>query len=95
MRRRCGLTSNYSDHLLLLCRIAVLRTVDVVHCYRCSVLCLSVGLSVTIVNPAKTAEPIEIPFGLCTLVGPRNHVINGVLDSPIRRGNFGGRDGQL
>jgi len=25
---------------------------------------LSVGLSVTLVSPAKTAEPIEMPFGL-------------------------------
>jgi len=29
-----------------------------------SVVCLSVGLSVTAVSPAKTAEPIDIPFGL-------------------------------
>ena len=27
---------------------------------------LSVGLSVTVVSPAKTAEPIEMPFGLRT-----------------------------
>jgi len=33
--------------------------VDVSHCYRrSSVVCLSVGLSVMIVNPANTAEPI-------------------------------------
>jgi len=36
--------------------------------------CLSVGLSVTIVSPAKTAEPIELPFGLWTRVGPMKHV---------------------
>ena len=30
---------------------------------------LSVGLSVTLVSPAKTAEPIEMPFGLRTRVG--------------------------
>jgi len=29
---------------------------------------LCVGLSVTIVSPAETAEPIEIPFGLWTRV---------------------------
>ena len=40
--------------------------------------CLSDGLSVTIVSPAKTAEPIEMPFGLWTRVGPRNHVLDGV-----------------
>jgi len=28
----------------------------------------SVGLSITQVSPAKTAEPIEMPFGLRTLV---------------------------
>jgi len=33
---------------------------------------VSVGLSVTIVSPAKTAEPIEIRFRLWTWVGPRN-----------------------
>ena len=36
----------------------------------------SVGLSVTLVSPAKTAEPIEMPFGLRTPVGPRNHVLD-------------------
>ena len=47
-------------------------------CYRrSSVVCLSVCLSVTIVSPAKTAEPIEMPFGLWTLVGPRKHVLDG------------------
>jgi len=29
----------------------------------------SVGLSVTIVSPAKTAEQIKMPFGLWTRVG--------------------------
>jgi len=31
-------------------------------------------------SPAKTAEPIEIPFGLRTWVSPRNHVLDGGLD---------------
>ena len=50
--------------------------VDAVRCYRpISVVCRSV----TVVSPAKTAEPIiEMPFGLLTLVGPRNHVLDGV-----------------
>jgi len=52
--------------------------------------CLSVGLSVTLVSPAKTAEPIEMPFGLWTLVGPRNHVLDGGPDPPMGRGNFEG-----
>ena len=29
------------------------------------------------VTCAKTAEPIEIPFGLWTRVGPRKHVLGG------------------
>ena len=36
---------------------------------------LSVCPSVTIVTAAKTAEPIEMPFGLYTRVGPK-HVLN-------------------
>jgi len=42
----------------------------------------SVGLSVTLVSPAKTAEPIEMPFGLRTRVSPRNHVLDGVQILP-------------
>jgi len=30
------------------------------------------------VSPAKTAAPIEMPFGLRTRVGPGNHVLDGV-----------------
>jgi len=32
--------------------------------------------SVTLLSPAKTADPIEMPFGLKTLVGSGNHVID-------------------
>jgi len=53
---------------------------------------LSVGLSVCHtselqLNPAKTAEPIEMPFGMRTRVDPGNHVLR------MGRGNFflGGR----
>jgi len=48
---------------------------------------LSVGLSVTLVSPAKMAEPIELPFGLTTWVGPENHVLDG---GPGKGQNFGG-----
>jgi len=41
----------------------------------------SVGRSVTLVSPAKTAAPIEMPFGLRTRVGPRNHVLNSDVKS--------------
>jgi len=40
----------------------------------------SVGLSVTLVSPAKTAAPIEMPFRLRTLVSPRNHLLDGGPD---------------
>jgi len=39
---------------------------------------LSVFLSVILVSLAKTAEPIEMSFGLWALMGPRNHVLDGV-----------------
>ena len=39
---------------------------------------------------AKTAEPIEMPFGLRIPVGPRNHVLNGGSDSSTERGNKDG-----
>jgi len=42
--------------------------VDAAYCYRTSsVVCRSVGLSITLVSHAKTAEPIEMPFGLWKL----------------------------
>ena len=39
--------------------------------------CSSIGLSVSVVSPAKTAEPIEMPFGIWTRVGPRYLVLDG------------------
>jgi len=51
----------------------------------------SVTLPVTLVSPAKTAAPIELPSGLRTWVGPGNHVLDG---GPDREGaNFWGRMG--
>jgi len=43
---------------------------------------VSVGLSVTLVSPAKTAERIEMPFGLRTWLGPRDHVLDDDSDPP-------------
>jgi len=52
--------------------------VDAVYCYTpSSVVCRSVGLSVANVTPAKVAEPIEMPFGLCSRVGTKDHVLDG------------------
>jgi len=38
----------------------------------------------------KTAEPIEMPFGTMTRVGPRYNVLDGGPDFPRVRGNFFG-----
>jgi len=53
---------------------------DTAYCYRpSSVVWRSVCRSVCHTNePSKTAAPIEMPFGLRTRVGPRNHVLDGV-----------------
>jgi len=54
--------------------------VDAADCCRpSSVVCQSVIL----LSPAKTAEPIEMSFGLRTLVGPGNHVLDGCPDPPM------------
>ena len=53
----------------------------------------SVGLPVTLVSPAKTAVPIELPFGFWTWVGPGNHVLDGGPDPPMGMGKFLGRMG--
>ena len=59
----------------------------------------SVGLSVgLLLSPAKTAEPIEMPFELWARMGSRNHVLDGSQDPPMGKANFffgGGRGGPL
>jgi len=67
--------------------------VDAVCCYRSSsVVCRSVCLTVCHTIPAKTAEWIEMPFGLRTGVGPGNHVLDWV-QIPHGKGQFWGRRG--
>ena len=44
-------------------------------------------------GPAKTAEPVEMRFGLQTRVGPRNHVLDGGPDSPMGKSNYEGERG--
>ena len=46
----------------------------IAYCYRPS---SEVCLSVSLVSPAKTAEPIEMPFGFWARMGQRNHVLDG------------------
>ena len=65
--------------------------VDVAYSYRPSIV---VCRSVTLVIPAKTAAPIELPFGLRTWVGPGNHVLDGGPDPTMGRGKFLGENGR-
>jgi len=54
----------------------------------------SVGRSVMTVSPAKVAEPIEMPFGTWTHVGPMNHVLDG-SNLHTQRGNLEGNTGPV
>jgi len=66
--------------------------VDAVYCYQpSSVVCRSVCLYVTLVIPAKTAEPIQMPFGLRTRVDQRKEPWGS--RSPMGMGNFEGERG--
>jgi len=47
-----------------------------------SSVCLAISLSLITMSPAKMAEPIEMPFGMWTRVGPRNCVLDGAPDPP-------------
>ena len=70
---KCGHVSITVFMRLLLACITIL---SVHRCGLLSQLSTVVCPSVTLVSPAKTAEPIEMPFGLRTWVGPRNHVLD-------------------
>ena len=52
--------------------------VDEAYCYRWS--SVVVGLSVTIMSPAKTAEPIEMQFGLWKSGGPEKPSIGTIFE---------------
>jgi len=54
----------------------------------------SVSLYVTGMRPAKTAEPIEMPFGMWVLVSPHNHELYGGLDPPEEGAILGWRRDQ-
>ena len=50
---------------------------------------MSVGLSVTIVSPpAKTAEPIGMPFGMWTWMGLRIHAFRMGVQTPHAKGQL-------
>ena len=54
----------------------------------------SVSLSVTLVSPAETAQPIEMPSGLRIRVSSRKHVLDGGGHPPMGVGSFEGREGR-
>jgi len=66
--------------------------VDAACCYKPSSL---VRQSVTVVSPAKTAQPIEMLFGMLSHVDPGNHVLDRGADVVTGRGNFRGVYGPL
>ena len=87
-------TNTKRPHLIIITIIRPHRStmyVDAAYCYRLSsTVCRFVCL--TLVSPAKTAAPIELPFGLRTWVGPGNHVLDGGSISPHGKGQiFGGK----
>jgi len=78
MKRVCGFAVSHISYALL-CRIAVLRTYvrPIVTDRVAWSVSLSVDVSVSHTSdPSKTAEAIELPFGLRTRVRPRNHVLH-------------------
>jgi len=75
---------------LALCGLGRIAAIAIAYCYKQrSVVCLSV----TFLNSAKMAEPIEMPFEVLNRLGPRNHVmvlLDGSQDL-LREGTvFGG-----
>jgi len=61
---------------------------DAAYCYRpSSVVCRSV----TLVSPAKTAEPIDMSFGLWTRMGPKESCVRWGPDPPWEGAMFGER----
>jgi len=50
----------------------------------------SVCLLVTFVSLTKSAEPIDMLFGVLTGMGPRIHILDGCPDFQTRRGTFVG-----
>jgi len=63
------------------------------YCYRCPdvprFICMYMYVYVCLsVCPAKTAGPIELPFGKLSSGSPRNHVLDGDPDPPTTREYF-------
>jgi len=60
-------------------------------CQACPTTLLSACLSITIVSSAKMAELIEMPFGIRTLLGPRNHILDGAQIPQCEEAIFRGK----
>jgi len=73
--------------LILLGRIACTECKDAAaYCYRCSLVCLSVCLSVTTVSSAETAGRIEMRFWVVDTGWPKEPCIGwGGADPPKER----------
>jgi len=78
--------------LLLYCIATYAVCVDVAYCYRCSTYSIGVSVCVldTLVSAAKMAEPIKMPFEMWAQIGPRNHMLDGGMDSLWERALLGG-----
>jgi len=59
---------------MFLGHVACAECKDVALCYRYRLASPFVSV---VVSPTKTAEPVKMPFGLWTRVGPRNRVLGG------------------
>jgi len=59
------------------------------YCYRCCVVCVSQCLSDTTRSPTKTAEPIQLPFGMWTRIDTKKACISRGSGSPTGTDTFG------
>jgi len=76
----------FSISFVIVLTLLILRPRRICIAYRCRLLlhllwCVrSVGLLETFVIHAKTAEPIEVQFGVWTRMGPSTDILDGGLD---------------
>ena len=63
-------------------RLHRMHSIDAAFATRVVVWSIYVWLYIMGMNPAKTAEPIEMLFGMWARVGPHNHVLDGGPEPP-------------
>ena len=85
-RNQVSLTPRRNKHRWSSSISTVIRPHRYIRSIRCGLLlqmCVACDcVLVTTVSPAKTAEPTEMPFGVWTRVGQRNHVLGGTRIPP-------------